>query len=44
MARPGPVAHQQRHDAGIGAAARKRTLDEDIMSRDVAAMLWVTGW
>jgi len=32
------------HDAGIGVAARKRTLDEDIMSHDVAAMLWVTGW
>ncbi len=32
------------HDAGVGAAARKRTLDEDIMSHDVAAMLWVTGW
>jgi hypothetical protein len=32
------------HDAGIGAAAPKRTLDEDIMSHDVGAMLWVTGW
>jgi hypothetical protein len=32
------------HDASVGAAARKRTLDEDIMSQDVAAMLWVTGW
>ena len=32
------------HDAGVRAAARKRTLDEDIMSHDVAAMLWVTGW
>ena len=32
------------YDAGVGAAARKRTLDEDIMSQDVAAMLWVTGW
>ena len=31
------------HDA-TGAAARKRTLDEDIMSHDVGAMLWVTGW
>lgn len=29
------------HDAGVGTAARKRTLDEDIMSRDVAAMLWI---
>ncbi len=32
------------HDAGIRAAAPKRTLDEDIMSHDVAAMLWVTSW
>jgi len=32
------------HDAGTGTAARKRTLEEDIMSHDVAAMLWVTGW
>lgn len=31
-------------DAGVGAAAPGRTLDEDIMSHDVAAMLWVTGW
>lgn len=29
------------HDAGIRTAARKRTLDEDIMSPDVAAMLWI---
>ena len=27
-----------------GTAARKRTPDEDIMSHDVAAMLWVTNW
>jgi len=32
------------HDTGTGTPARKRTLDEDIMSRDVGAMLWVTGW
>jgi hypothetical protein len=32
------------HGVGVGAAARKRTLDEDIMSHDVGAMLWVTGW
>jgi hypothetical protein len=32
------------HDAGIQTAARKRTLDEDIMSQDVAAMLWITNW
>ncbi len=25
-------------------AARKRTPDEDIMSHDVAAILWVTDW
>jgi len=28
------------HDTGTGIAARKRTLEEDIMSHDVAAMLW----
>ena len=27
-----------------GTPVRKRTLEEDIMSRDVGAMLWVTGW
>ena len=32
------------HDADVRSAARKRTPDEDIMSHDVAAMLWVTGW
>ena len=32
------------YDAGIRPAARKRTLDEDIMSHDVAAMLWITNW
>jgi hypothetical protein len=32
------------HDAGIRDAARKRTPAEDIMSHDVAAMLWVTSW
>jgi len=32
------------YDAGIRPAARKRTLDEDIMSSDVGAMLWVTSW
>jgi hypothetical protein len=31
------------YDAGIRTAARKRTLDEDIMSYDVAAMLWVAN-
>jgi hypothetical protein len=30
-------------DAGIPPAVHKRTLDEDIMSQDVAATLWVTG-
>ena len=30
------------HDTGT--PARKRTLEEDIMSHDVGAMLWVTGW
>jgi hypothetical protein len=32
------------YDAGIRPAAHKRTLDEDIMSRDVGAMLWITNW
>ncbi len=32
------------YDAGTRIAARKRTADEDIMSHDVAAMLWVTDW
>jgi hypothetical protein len=32
------------YDAGIRTVVRKRTLDEDIMSHDVGAMLWVTGW
>ena len=32
------------YDVGTRAAARKRTLHEDIMSHDVGAMLWVTGW
>ena len=32
------------HDAGTGTAVSKRTLEEDIMSHDVAAMLWVTSW
>jgi hypothetical protein len=27
-----------------GTPARKRTFEEDIMSRDVGAMQWVTGW
>jgi hypothetical protein len=30
------------HDTGT--PARKRTFEEDIMSHDVADMLWVTGW
>ncbi|MGD0245249.1 MAG: hypothetical protein ABSB59_33680 [Streptosporangiaceae bacterium] len=38
------TATNSEHDASIGAAARERTLDEDIMSHDVGAMLWVTGW
>jgi hypothetical protein len=29
---------------GIRAAAHKRTLDEDIMSREVGAMLWIANW
>jgi hypothetical protein len=32
------------YDAGIRTAAGKRTPDEDIMSHDVAAMLWATNW
>jgi hypothetical protein len=32
------------YDAGIRAAAHKRTLDEDIMSREVGAMLWIANW
>lgn len=31
------------YDAGIRPAARKRTLDGDIMSHDVAAMQWLIG-
>jgi len=31
-------------DAGIRPAVHTRTLEEDIMSRDVAGMLWVAGW
>jgi len=31
-------------DVGIETGARKRTLDEDIRSQDVNAMLWLTGW
>jgi len=34
----------REYDAGIRTAARKRTLDEDIMSHDVGAMLWMTNW
>jgi hypothetical protein len=36
-ARPHPGSD---HDVAVS----KRTLDEDIMSRDVISMLWVTGW
>jgi len=32
------------YDAGIRPAVRKRTLDEDIMSPDVRAMVWITNW
>lgn len=40
-----PVRRTDRDsDAGISAAPGKRTLEEDIMSRDVGAMLWVSGW
>jgi hypothetical protein len=31
------------YDAGVRPAVRKRTLEEDIMSHDVAAMLWMTN-
>jgi hypothetical protein len=32
----------REYDVGIRAAAGKRTLDEDIMSHDVAGMVWLT--
>jgi len=44
MARAGPMAPDSEHDVGIRATARKRTLDEDIMSREVGAMLWIANW
>jgi hypothetical protein len=39
-----PTGTDSEYDAGIRAAAHKRTLDEDIMSREVGAMLWIANW